>query len=254
LPVQLDSTTAPPLQVYLSYRGTAVPGVDYTPITQPITFKAGQDSAPVQIPILPGSPSEGSRLLEIDMSPAPGAPPTNAAFVLITHNADTTPPKIIATRMVTRGPYVKKFVLTFNKDMAPGPIQDVSNYAIADPRSVRPVPGLEWTTARRQITLKSAVYDPISHSVTLTPAGKVRKYPMFMIMDSRLSNAINAIGQKTPPTAAELLPSLSPITDTTGNPLDGIGNGVADGMLEAIVAKGKAGNRFLQQVSAMSGP
>src|SRR5262249_42931890 len=141
LPFQLDSTTAPPLSVYLSYSGTAVPGVDYTPITQPIAFTSGQDSAPAQIPILPGTPSEGSRLLEIDLSPAPGAPPTNAAFVLITHNADTTPPNIIATRMVTRGPYVKKFVITFSKDMAPGPIQDVSNYAIADPRSVRPVPG-----------------------------------------------------------------------------------------------------------------
>jgi hypothetical protein len=52
---------------------------------------------------------------------------------------------------------VTRFVISFSKDMAPGPIRDISNFSIADPRSVRPVKGSLWTTPTRQIPLKSAV-------------------------------------------------------------------------------------------------
>jgi hypothetical protein len=95
-------TTLPPAQVYLSFGGgTAVPGVDYTPVNQSVSFAAGQGSATVQIPVLPGNPSEGSRIVEIDIAPAAGAQPTSAGFLLITHNANTMPPKVIGTRMIT---------------------------------------------------------------------------------------------------------------------------------------------------------
>jgi hypothetical protein len=228
--------------------------VDYTPVIQTVSFAAGQSTATVQIPVLPGDPSEGSRVVELDLAPAPGAPATSATFLVITHNTDTTPPKVIATRMLTRGRFVTGFVITFSKDMAPGPVHDVSNYAIADPRSVRPVPGKEWTTANHQIALKSATYDPLTHSVTLKTAGKVKKFPFFMILDTPLADAINVVGQKTPATAAQLLPKLSPITDTTGNPLDGTGDGTADGTLYALAVSGKAGNRFLKIVSSLPGP
>jgi hypothetical protein len=112
---------------------------------------------------------------------------------------------------------------------------------------VRPVKGLEWTTATRQIALKSAMYNPITHSVTLTPAEKVRKFPFFMILNTAFANAINLVGQPTPASAAQLLPKLSPITDTTGNPLDSKASGTPDGILEAIVVNGKAPNRLFKQ-------
>jgi hypothetical protein len=168
------------------------------------------------------------------------------------HNGDTTPPKVIGTRLITRGPFVKQFVITFSKDMAPGPVQDAGNYSIADPRSVRPVKGMEWTTATRQIALKSAIYNPITHSVTLTPAGKVRKFPFFMILNTAFADAINLVGQPTPPTPAQLMPKISPITDTTGNPLDSTGSGHPDGILAAIVLQGKAAKGLYTQTGTPS--
>jgi len=252
-PDGIASTTPPPAQVNLSFGGgTAVPGVDYTPGNQTVSFAAGQGSETVQIPVLPGNPSEGTRVVEIDLSPAPGSQPTSAAFLIITHNADTTPPRVIATKMLTRGPYVTGFVITFSKDMAPGPVQDVSNYAIADPRSVRPVKGLQWTIATRQIALKSAIYNPTAHSVTLKTSGKVRTFPFFSIVDTPLYDVMNIVGQKTPPTAAQLLTKISPITDTTGNPLDGSGSGTADGQLFAIVTAGKPGNKLSKLLNPTS--
>src|SRR6516225_8721705 len=68
--------TPPATQAYLSFgAGTAVPGVDYTPVNQTVSFAAGQNTTTVQVPVLPGNPSEGSRIVELDLSPAPGAPP-----------------------------------------------------------------------------------------------------------------------------------------------------------------------------------
>jgi len=246
----------PATQVVLSLGGgSAVPGVDYTPVSRTVSFAAGQSTQTVQIPVLPGSPSEGTRTLEIDLSTAAGSAPTTAALVVITHNADTTPPTVIGAKALTRGPYVTGFVITFSKDMAPGPIQDVDNYAIDDPRSIRPVKGKEWTVATRLIPLKSAVYDSSTHSVTLATAGKVKKFPVFTIMDTWLANELNLVGQKTPPTAAQLLPQLGPFSDTTGNPLASAGIGTpSDGHLLATAAVGKAGNKLINQFNQSIAP
>jgi len=241
----LGPSPTPPTQVVVSLGGgTAVPGVDYTPASQTVSFAANQGKRAVQIPVLPGSPSEGTRVLELELSPAAGSPPTSATFVVITHNSDTTPPTVTATKALTKGPYITGLVITFSKDMAAGPVQDVNNYAIDDPRSLRPVKGAEAVIATRLIKLKSAVYNPSTHSVTLTTAGKVKKFPFFTIMDQWSANELNLVGQKTPPTAAQLLPQLGPFTDTTGNPLDSNGSGTPDGLLAAVVTIGKAGKKF----------
>jgi hypothetical protein len=242
--------TASPEQVYLSYGGgTAVPGVDYTPGGQTVNFAAGQGSETVQVPILPGSPSEGTRLLQLDLSTSPGGQPNSRAFLLITHNSDTTPPTVTGTKALTRGPYVTGFVITFSKDMAPGPVQDVKNYAVEDPRSIRAVKAAQLATATRLISLKSAVYDSATHSVTLTPAHDIRKFPAFLITYPPVFNMMNLVAtlarKKALPSPSQLLPELSPITDSAGNPLDSTGSGAADGVLMTTVGVGKAGRKLV---------
>jgi hypothetical protein len=167
---------------------------------------------------------------------------------VITHSADTTPPKVIATKMLTRGPDVTGFVITFSKPMAPGPVQDVNNYGIDDPRSTRRIKRSDWAFPTRQIALKSAVYDPATHSVTLRVAGKVRKSPVFTVLDRGTNDLFNEVSQsviqKTQPNPLQLLPLISPITDTTGNPLaSGFGNS-ADGHLYAVVSEGRIGRKL----------
>jgi hypothetical protein len=257
-PGPLGSPTTSPEQVYLSFgSGTAVPGVDYTPGGQTVNFSSGQTSATVPLPILPGSPSEGTRVVELDLSATPGSAPFADAFLDITHNSDTTPPTVVASKAITKGHEVTGFVITFSKDMAPGPVQDVNNYAIEDPRSMHIAQSAQWAIATRLLPIQSAVYDPGSHSVTLTLRKGVRKYPYFTIMDRQTLDSLNQAVQmaaqlsqqnrQTSPSGP--LPQISSITDTTGNPLDSTHSGTPDGSLYTIVGIGKAGQRFLQSIS-----
>jgi hypothetical protein len=233
------SITTSPAQVYLSFgSGTAVPGVDYTPGGQSVNFSAGQSSVTVQVPVLPGSPSEGTRTVELELSAAPGGQPFAAAYLDITHNSDTTPPTVIATKAITRGPDVTGFVITFSKDMTPLPAQDVNNYAIGNPHSLHFVRRAQWVVTTHTLTIKSAVYDPTSHSVTLKLQKGVRKAPYFMIMDRQsydlMNQAVASTQQNNPASQTPLLPPISAITDSTGNPLDSTHSGTPDGSLVAL--------------------
>ena len=250
--LQNDLGPAPtaPTQVVLSLGGgTAVPGVDYTPQNLTVNFAANQGSQTIQVPVLPGSASEGTRIVELNLAPTAGSAPTTGAFLVITHNADTTPPTVVSSKVLTKGSNVTGFVITFSKDMSPGPLDDVSNYAIADPKSLRPAKGGDAVVATRFINLKSAVYNPTTHSVTLLTAGKVKKFPFFSIMDRESANELDLAGQKTMPTPAQLVMPLGPFADTNGNPLSEPGAGAGAGYLDAIAVEGKAGNRFLKAVN-----
>jgi hypothetical protein len=229
--------------------GTAVAGVDYTPVNETVTFQPGQTSQPIQIPVLPAPASDGTRVLGIDVSSSPGGPPTSEAFLIITHSSDTTPPQIIASKALTRGAYVTGFVLTFSKDMAPGPVQDVSNYAVENPRSYRLVRGKQWLTSRT-VPLSSAVYDPTTRSVTLTLAHRIKEFPTITISDAQLEEETNAVGLN-PATSTPPLAAISPITDTTGNPIADSLAGPSVGHFYATVGVTKAGKR-LAKISLMA--
>jgi hypothetical protein len=247
---EVGPAPAPPTQVVLSLGGgTAVPGVDYTPQNLTVNFAADQGSQTIELPVLPGSASEGTRVVELNVAPSAGSPPTAEAFLVITHNSDTTPPTVISSKVLTTGSHVTGFVITFSKGMAPGPVENVNNYAIADPNSLRPAKEAEAVVATRFIALKSAVYNPLTHSVTLTTAGKVKKFPFFSIMDRASANELNLAGQMTMPTAAQLVMPMGTFADANGNPLSNPGASAGAGYLDAVAVEGKAGKAFLKQVN-----
>jgi hypothetical protein len=163
---------------------------------------------------------------------------------------------VIATKAITKGPKITAFVITFSKDMAPGPVQDVNNYAIGNPRKLRYVKSAEWVTTTQVLPLRSAVYDPTRHSVTLTLQKGIRKFPYFTIMDRQsfdlLNQAVQMTQQNTQASPSPLIPQISSITDTTGNPLDSTHSGTPDGALLALVGVGKAGRKFLASVNRVA--
>jgi hypothetical protein len=240
-------TTGPEQVELTAGGGTAVPGVDYEPLHQTVTFEPGEITKTVRIPVLPADPSAGTRTLRLILAPTPTNPAGSEAILAIAHGPDATPPRVVATRLLTKGSNVTGFVLTFSEEMARGAVEDVNNYAVDDPRSIRPVRGVEWTEARRRIALKSAVYDPATRSVTLTPAGRVRKGPFFSVMSREVADLLNSVGRPMLPSPEELT-LLSPITDAAGNPLDGDGDGVLDETLTAPIASGRAGRKFIDAI------
>ena len=242
----LGVTTSSAQQLYLSIGGgDATPGVDYTPATQVVNFAAGQNFQSVQVPILPGTASEGTTYVELDLATTPGGQPVANAYLEITHNSDTTPPTVVGSKVLPHGSYITGFVITFSKAMAPGPVSNVSNYAIDDPRSMKTSEVLDEHYASRTIRLKSAVYDPGTNTVTLRTAGKVKKYPFYLIDDSQYdvinNNLIKTATSVAAIESAQSFNTVSPITDTTGNLLDSAGAGTSDGGLWAQVYVGKVG-------------
>ena len=86
----------------------------------------------------------------------------------------------------------------------------------------------------------------------LTLAKGVR-VPYFIIMDRETFDlqvqAVEATKQAAQARTPQLIPQISPITDSTGNPLDSTHSGTPDGSLMAVAGIGKAGRKFLQSVN-----
>jgi hypothetical protein len=211
-----DSGDSTPVTVTLTTSGgTAVAGVDYTPVQQTITVSPSTHSLQVAIPILPGPASLGTRVLQVSVSPSPGAPQRQSEYIVITHGTDTTPPYVVKSQALTQGGKVVAFSLQFSKPMAIGPVTNLANYVTAAPKSALQVGATALgsgnsITYTKNIPLKSATYDAATNTVYLLPVNPVKP------------NKINKIAAKIgidfevgSPTSA----SFSSLADTSGNPI-----------------------------------
>ena len=226
--------------------GTAVAGVDYQPFRQDVTIGPAETSKGVAIPVLPASPARGTRTLELLVDD--GHTP-QVVTVAIAHGPDRTPPTTTGARAIVRRGRVTAVVVTFGKDMDPLTAGDASNYAVVDPRSIRPVPHVEWTTAKA-LPLAGAQYDPATRSVTLTLKRPARPALFYLIESRPFFDETNLVGQVKSPADVPVRSFASPITDTAGNPLDGDGDGVPDGTLYVLAPVGRAGRRLAALANA----
>ncbi|MBX6315077.1 MAG: hypothetical protein IRY99_19505 [Isosphaeraceae bacterium] len=239
--------------------GTAVPGVDYEPVRETITFEGQERHKMVTIPILPDFQNTTGRsiLVAIDDAPYPSNMPDPSgpavvpafvrgtgdfnptvhqndpknAIIHVVHRTDLTPPTVKEAHLITRGNKVTGFVLTFSKDMAPGPVEDVRNYVVREdistwqPRWARGLPRPDFTGQNpppaTPVPLKSAEYNPKTRSVTLTPVTPVKVSPYYWVENPQI---LQPNGTVQP----------SPLTDTAGNYLDdGLGGPDPEGRLIA---------------------
>jgi hypothetical protein len=218
-----DSTSTPVTATLTTSGGTAVPGVDYTPVRQTITLTPSNTSNPmatvpsqqVAIPILPGPASLGTRVLEVSILPSPGAPQGGSEYIVITHGTDTTSPYVVNSQALTQGGKVVAFSLEFSKPMAIGPVTNLANYVAVAPKSILEVAGAIMSPAdnlnyTKNIPLKSATYDAANNTVYLVPVNPVK--PM-----NKLVTKMHIAFQVGSPTSA----SFSNLADTSGNPIAG---------------------------------
>ena len=192
--------------------GTAVAGVDYSPVHQVIPFAPGVRTEGVTIPIFPDAQNAGTLTFSLTVNDVPSdATPSleQSAVISIIHRASTQlPPRIKSTLLLTSGNQVTGFVINFDQDMAPGPVADVGNYNVHLQQAGSPT-----------VPLLSAVYNPARHAVTLVPAQPVP--------------AGNYVVQNPGPS------QQSPLTDTAGVALDGVGDRTPNAILYALfVPKG----------------
>jgi hypothetical protein len=228
--------------------GTAVPGVDYTPVQKTFTLTSSSISGPsptefaqVAIPILRGPASLGTRTLQVSVSPTPGAPQGQSEFIGIHHETDTTNPTVVQSQALTQAGYVVAFSIQFSKPMAIGPVTNLANYAVAAPAAPVDVP-LISTSFSKNISLKSVTYDATNDTAYLVPMTKlkIRYVALYGGFGSSVSGEFQNYYQIESPavlaaamqakqassgTPPALNQSLSTLTDTSGNPLSTTGGG-----------------------------
>lgn len=221
--------------------GTATSGVDYQPVHATVTFAPGQTSQTIAIPVL-SDPGAGTKVVHLTLAPSADVPRGAAAYLSIQHGPDTTPPHVSATNLLTKGPFVTGFQITFNKPMDPAQVQNVDNYVVQDPKTTRHTRGNTVTTASA-IPLQSASYDANTNTVTLVPADRVRRSPYYEIESKQLAESMSALAS-TSLTDVTGLQIMSPITDTSGNALDSNTDGIPDGQLLVFAAAGRLGKKW----------
>lgn len=228
--------------------GTATPGVDYQPVSMTVTFAPGQATQTVGIPILPKS-GTGTKTIHLTIAPSSTTPQGSAAYLSIMHGPDRTAPHVASTNLLTSRGLVTGFQITFSEPMDPAQAQNVNNYLVSNPRTVRRPRGGGITTSD-SIPLQSATYDSSTNTVTLVPAGRVRKAPYFELESTQLAEAMNALNGSTTPDVTKLS-LMSPITDAAGNALDSNADGIPDGQLLLFAASGRMGKKFNNELASI---
>jgi streptogramin lyase len=192
--------------------GTAVPGVDYTPVTGVIIFGPGETTKSVVIPILPntrpgpdktvglflGQPSSGGTL----------ANPSAGVLTILNNAPNLNGPVVTDLRTVTNGAGITGVVLSFSKPLNPATAQNVANYGS---QIVNAGPdGKVGTIDDISVPIRAAVYNPATDSVILVPAAAL---PLNTINEVTVNQGTGGGG----------------VADTAGNLLDGNANGLPGG-------------------------
>jgi hypothetical protein len=117
----------------------------------------------------------------------------------------------VQTRKVSRKKKVKVLVVSFSGALEQGPAQNLADYHLAAVGRVKKKTG---SSAGKPVALTAAAYDPVAHTVTLTPRGKLPRKPLQLTI-----------------TAAGVL-------DAGGRPLDGNRDGKPGGNFQATFQGG----------------
>jgi hypothetical protein len=212
---------------YTTQDATAHAGVDYAATAGTLTFNPGQTTATFTVPVVDDFVIDGNKTVNLVLSNPTGGATLGAvshAILTITLDPrDRIPPRVEGVRLITSPRGVTGLVVTFTKVMNPASAQDLLNYGYAVRTAGRD--HKFGTPDDLLVGIISAVYDPLTRSVTLT-FGKPMHPPVPFELS--LDEATNVPG------------SGKGITDAAGNLLDGDGDGLPGGVYRAVLS-GRAG-------------
>lgn len=199
--------------------GTAIANQDYRTTTGTLTFNPGQPTQSFTIPIINDRRPERDQFLSVTLSnpsggallgtpgrcvflsrPSPCVQGTAELRIDANDRVDRTGPRLLRIGLTGPSRGITGAVLHFNEDLRRGSAQNLRNYSF-----------FAFAGGRRQrIALGSAVYDPITRTVTLTA-----REPFGQTQFTRLQ--INVRGTR------------GGLTDLRGNLLDGEPDGEPGG-------------------------
>jgi hypothetical protein len=198
--------------------GSAVPGVDYSPVADVLVFADGETRKSFNIPILDDAQIEQTKTIGLVLgSPVGGVvlgPQSTAGLAIVDNDVDRTPPTIVDIQLIgAPNGTIREIDLTFSEPLDPARASNPDNYRVV---SLGP-DGRLGTRDDRVLALRSVVYVPGSLTVRLILARPIRRGTFLQIF-------VNG----SPP---------SGLTDVAGNYLDGDGDGLPGGNFSRTVSR-----------------
>ena len=225
LTVKFSATSGSPTGSNAEPNATGQP---FTPVSQPVTFPAGQTTEDVVVPI--NSQAADSGLVPIQLTATTTGRPVKAitTTVYLASSLEAVPPSIIGVQRVAGG-----IAVTFSKPMDPATVEDIHNYAVRfSPNqnfNLEDLYGVglfqTLSTSKTTIPLRRGSYDPATNTVTL-----ITNEPLGPNGSYEISNAPSLLAKKPRPYKAQ------PLADVEGNILNQGGSG---GTFSITIIKGK---------------
>jgi Calx-beta domain len=150
---------------FVSADGTARNGVNYTSITQSVTFAENQTDVTVSLPIIDDHVFNGNKTVKLFLSnptlQASLTPPIQATLTIV--ESDSAPPTVSSTVQLVFAPHTRRviaFRLSFSQSMELTSAQNLANYQVL-------LPPAHKNSPKRVVPLSRAVLDPSGTVVTL---------------------------------------------------------------------------------------
>ncbi|MDX2037814.1 MAG: Calx-beta domain-containing protein [Isosphaeraceae bacterium] len=212
--------TTEPVTVEVSTKPVdAVSGVDYTELRETVAFAAGETSKTIALALPTTAPERGSKTVEVALSPSPANPAGASQFFVIQHGPDRTPPRVVGSKALIKRGRLAALSLTFSESLRPETANDASNYEVFNPSYI------VWSAKRRgkapstNLPIASARYDDASRTVTLVPATRAKKMPVYLVNDPGSASVIRALASRDLAALTRLVPRISRLADLAGNPV-----------------------------------
>jgi uncharacterized repeat protein (TIGR01451 family) len=217
IPITINRTDGTLGAIDVSYAtapGTAVAGVNFTPVSGTLHFGAGQTSATVLVPVKHDAAITPNlnfffAITGVNNGASLGTPAA-ASVTIVNTDRDVTPPLVNGVVPVVSGNSVLAYVIDFSKPLDPARASNPNNYGLF-------LSGRDLGAANAFIPV-AASYNAANFSVTLFPAQPV----MLNAFYGLIINGGNANG----------------LTDVSGNFLDGAGVGFAGTNYGALIGYG----------------
>ena len=203
---------------YATTAGSAVPGLDYTPVAGTLTFLANQTSASFSIPLLPNSSGNGSKTIGLTLAdPTAGAEigsPSTATLTISSSTInpfgplDVTAPRVIGQQLnmsslgissstIGSGGIsssaigsggISSLTIAFSEPLDPARASELGNYGYHFVSAGGD--GVFGTSDDGFVPLAAALYDPSTASVTLIPSSPLPANRFYRVTLNELANPL----------------------------------------------------------------
>ena len=205
---------------YATAGGSAVAGVDYTPVSGTLTFLANQTIATFTVPLLHGGVATVTKTVGLVLSGPTGGGqlgPISTATLTIQAGSspynpvgptNPVPPQVTGEQLELGQAGITAVLFSFSQPLNPSRVPDLGNYGYFV--DVAGANGVFGTSADIYIPLSAAQYNPATFTVTVIPSTPLPLNRFERITINGLANPLLGRG----------------LTNTSGVLLSGLSNGV----------------------------